>query len=99
MFPKQDDDWSCEAVCKRWIMTLGAGSVFYPFAATSFMAIMDMSHGLCSNLSAERKRGLTMKSVNIAELKNRLSVYINDVKAGEEILVRTATSRWPESSR
>jgi len=29
-----------------------------------------------------------MKSVNIAELKNRLSVYINDVKAGEEILVR-----------
>jgi prevent-host-death family protein len=29
-----------------------------------------------------------MKSVNIAELKNRLSVYLNDVKAGEEILVR-----------
>ncbi len=28
-----------------------------------------------------------MKSVNIAELKNRLSVYVNDVKAGEEILV------------
>jgi prevent-host-death family protein len=29
-----------------------------------------------------------MKSVNIAELKNRLSVYLNDVKGGEEILVR-----------
>ena len=29
-----------------------------------------------------------MKSVNIAELKNRLSVYLNDVIAGEEILVR-----------
>ena len=29
-----------------------------------------------------------MKSVNIAELKSRLSVYLNDVKAGEEILVR-----------
>lgn len=29
-----------------------------------------------------------MKSVNIAELKNRLSFYLNEVKAGEEILVR-----------
>jgi prevent-host-death family protein len=29
-----------------------------------------------------------MKSVNIAELKNGLSAYLNDVKAGEEILVR-----------
>ncbi|HVS21498.1 MAG TPA: type II toxin-antitoxin system prevent-host-death family antitoxin [Pyrinomonadaceae bacterium] len=29
-----------------------------------------------------------MKIVNIAELKNRLSTYLNDVKAGEEILVR-----------
>ena len=29
-----------------------------------------------------------MKSVNIAELKNHLSVYLNEVKAGEEILVR-----------
>lgn len=29
-----------------------------------------------------------MKSVNIAELKNHLSVYLNDVRAGEEILVR-----------
>lgn len=29
-----------------------------------------------------------MKSVNIAELKNRLSVYLNEVRAGEEILVR-----------
>ena len=29
-----------------------------------------------------------MKSVNIAELKNRLSVYLNEVKRGEEILVR-----------
>ncbi|HWC76415.1 MAG TPA: type II toxin-antitoxin system prevent-host-death family antitoxin [Blastocatellia bacterium] len=29
-----------------------------------------------------------MKSVNIAELKNRLSVYLREVKGGEEILVR-----------
>ena len=29
-----------------------------------------------------------MKSVNIAELKNHLSLYLNDVKGGEEILVR-----------
>jgi prevent-host-death family protein len=29
-----------------------------------------------------------MKSVNIAELKNRLSVYLNEVKGGEEILIR-----------
>jgi prevent-host-death family protein len=29
-----------------------------------------------------------MKSVNIAQLKDRLSGYLNDVKAGEEILVR-----------
>ena len=29
-----------------------------------------------------------MKSVNIAELKNHLSVYLNEVRAGEEILVR-----------
>ena len=29
-----------------------------------------------------------MKSVNIAELKNHLSAYLNEVKAGEEILVR-----------
>lgn len=29
-----------------------------------------------------------MKSVNIAELKNRLSAYLNRVKAGEEIVVR-----------
>jgi len=29
-----------------------------------------------------------MQSVNIAELKNRLSVYLKKVKAGEEILVR-----------
>lgn len=29
-----------------------------------------------------------MKSVNIAELKNSLSSYLNKVKAGEEILVR-----------
>jgi hypothetical protein len=34
-----------------------------------------------------------MKSVNIAELKNRLSVYLNDVKAGEEILVRDRENR------
>jgi prevent-host-death family protein len=29
-----------------------------------------------------------MKSVNIAELKNRLSAYLEEVKAGGEILVR-----------
>jgi len=29
-----------------------------------------------------------MKTVNIAELKDKLSGYLNDVKAGEEILVR-----------
>jgi prevent-host-death family protein len=29
-----------------------------------------------------------VKSVNIAELKNRLSIYLNKVRAGEEILVR-----------
>ncbi len=29
-----------------------------------------------------------MKSVNIAELKNRLSVYLNEVRAGEEIIIR-----------
>jgi prevent-host-death family protein len=29
-----------------------------------------------------------MKSVNIAELKNRLSAYLEEVKSGREILVR-----------
>jgi prevent-host-death family protein len=29
-----------------------------------------------------------VKSVNIAELKNRLSLYLNEVRSGEEILVR-----------
>jgi prevent-host-death family protein len=29
-----------------------------------------------------------MKSVNIAELKNHLSAYLNQVKSGEEITVR-----------
>jgi len=29
-----------------------------------------------------------MKSVNIAELKNRLSLYLNEVRAGEEIVIR-----------
>lgn len=29
-----------------------------------------------------------MKSVNIAELKNRLSAYLNEVRGGEEIIVR-----------
>ena len=29
-----------------------------------------------------------MKTVNIAELKNHLSAYLNQVKAGEEITVR-----------
>ena len=29
-----------------------------------------------------------MKTVNIAELKNRLSVYLNEVRAGREVVVR-----------
>ena len=29
-----------------------------------------------------------MKSVNIAELKDRLSYYLNEVKAGKEIVIR-----------
>ena len=29
-----------------------------------------------------------MKTVNIAELKNRLSLYLNEVRAGHEVLVR-----------
>ncbi|MBI4473798.1 MAG: type II toxin-antitoxin system prevent-host-death family antitoxin [Acidobacteria bacterium] len=29
-----------------------------------------------------------MKTVNIAELKNRLSVYLNEVRAGREIVVK-----------
>jgi prevent-host-death family protein len=29
-----------------------------------------------------------MKTVNIAELKNHLSAYLNEVKAGQELLVR-----------
>jgi prevent-host-death family protein len=29
-----------------------------------------------------------MRSVNIAELKNRLSSYLNEVRGGEEILIR-----------
>ena len=29
-----------------------------------------------------------LKTVNIAELKNRLSVYLNEVKAGREIVIR-----------
>lgn len=29
-----------------------------------------------------------MKTVNIAELKNRLSVYLNEVRAGHEVLVK-----------
>lgn len=29
-----------------------------------------------------------MKTVNIAELQNRLSFYLNEVRAGEEIVIR-----------
>lgn len=29
-----------------------------------------------------------MRSVNIAELKNRLSAYLDEVRAGEEIMIR-----------
>jgi prevent-host-death family protein len=33
-----------------------------------------------------------LKSVNIAELKNRLSAYLNEVRAGQEVLVRDRTT-------
>jgi prevent-host-death family protein len=33
-------------------------------------------------------QGAKMRTVNIAELKNRLSAYLNQVKDGEEIVVR-----------
>ena len=33
-----------------------------------------------------------MKSVNIAQLKNRLSSYLNEVRAGEEIVIRDRES-------
>jgi prevent-host-death family protein len=29
-----------------------------------------------------------LKTVNVAELKNRLSMYLNEVRAGREVLVR-----------
>jgi prevent-host-death family protein len=29
-----------------------------------------------------------MRTVNIAELKNRLSTYLNFAKAGEEVIIR-----------
>ena len=32
--------------------------------------------------------GGVMRSVNVAELKNRLSAYLNEVRNGEEILIR-----------
>ena len=37
---------------------------------------------------AIKNRQELLKSVNIAELKNRLSVYLNAVRAGHEVLVR-----------
>jgi prevent-host-death family protein len=49
---------------------------------------MVMKEWLCSYMLVGKSEVKSMKSVNIAELKNRLSVYLNDVKAGEEILVR-----------
>jgi prevent-host-death family protein len=63
---------------------------FGPFtlAGSRLMAIMVMKEWLCSYVLAGKSEVKSMKSVNIAELKNRLSVYLNDVKAGEEILVR-----------
>lgn len=36
----------------------------------------------------EKKRINLMKTVNIAELKNHLSLYLKEVKGGKEILVR-----------
>jgi prevent-host-death family protein len=32
--------------------------------------------------------GIQMRTVNVAELKNRLSAYLRRVRAGEEILIR-----------
>jgi prevent-host-death family protein len=45
-----------------------------------------------------------MKAVNIAELKNRLSFYLNEVRAGHEVLVRDRNNpiarivpiQWPD---
>jgi prevent-host-death family protein len=54
----------------------------------NIMAIMAMSNDFVATRGDEKNEVRSMKSVNIAELKNRLSVYLNDVKAGEEILVR-----------
>ena len=36
-----------------------------------------------------------MRSVNIAELKNRLSTYVTFARGGEEIIIGTATCLWP----
>ena len=37
---------------------------------------------------AMKGRQEMLKTVNIAELKNRLSVYLKEVRAGQEVLVR-----------
>ena len=50
-----------------------------PYRRKSFMAIVATSSW------PERQ---LMKSVNIAELKDRLSLYLSRVKAGEEIVIR-----------
>ena len=36
-----------------------------------------------------------MRSVNIAELKNRLSAYVTFARGGEEIIIREAICLWP----
>ncbi len=59
--------------------TLEALEARVPCRRKSFMAIMATSSW------PERQ---LMKSVNIAELKDRLSLYLSRVKAGEEIVIR-----------
>jgi prevent-host-death family protein len=69
------------------VAALAAGFVY--LAVTSFHGYN--GHEVMAFIAIYRQEQKTrslMKSVNIAELRNRLSVYINDVKAGEEILVR-----------
>ena len=41
-----------------------------------------------------------MKSVNIAELKKRLSFYLNEARAGHEVIVRLYGRRhWPAAAK
>jgi prevent-host-death family protein len=35
-----------------------------------------------------KRKGIIMRSVNVADLKNNLSRYLNQVKQGEEVLIK-----------